>query len=105
MDPVTGGSVTIANGALRNFTFMMGKQQVHSATVDVELCSQVFCAHCRTLDVPSGKTLSPWARPSHDMLRRYRLPKREIAFVSFFFLAFQRAGGFQQVIYYSAAEL
>ena len=43
--PITNRSYMIANGALRNFTFMMGKQKIHTAAMNVKLITQIFRAH------------------------------------------------------------
>src|SRR5512138_3793108 len=75
MDPVTHGCHMIADGALCNLTFMMGKQKIHTATVNVELLPKIFRTHCRALNMPAGKANAPGRFPSHDMLRRSIFPQ------------------------------
>ena len=59
----------IADRALRDLTFMMRKEQVHSTAMNVELPAKILGAHGRALDVPAGETLAPGAFPPHDVFR------------------------------------
>src|SRR5689334_6903448 len=78
MYPVTDGWDVIANGTLRNFTFMMRKQKIHATAVDIKLLTQVFYTHCRALDMPARKANTPRTFPTHDMFRSCVFPKCKI---------------------------
>src|SRR5688572_20993913 len=60
MNPVTNGCLVIANCTLGDLAFMMREQEVHSTSMNIKLCPQVFSGHRRTFNVPSGKSNSPW---------------------------------------------
>src|SRR6478609_414997 len=78
MDPVTGGHFMIANRALRDLAFVVRELQVHTATMDVELITQVFLTHRRAFDMPSRKPFTPRALPAHDVFRWRIFPERKI---------------------------
>ena len=44
---------------LRNLALVVGEHEVHAATVDVELLTEVFGAHRCTLHVPAGEAIAP----------------------------------------------
>src|SRR5258708_37382903 len=69
MYPVTNRRYMITNCALCNFTFMMWKQKIHSTPMDIELFPEVFCAHSRAFNMPTGETNTPRAFPAHDVFR------------------------------------
>jgi hypothetical protein len=69
---------------------MMREEQIHTATMNIEMISQILCAHCGTLNVPTGETVAPGRAPPHDMLRRCFFPKRKIGRITFFVLPIQR---------------
>src|SRR5665647_798927 len=60
----------IANGTLCYLTFMVRKHQVHSATMNIKPCSQIFCSHGRTFYMPTRETFYPWAFPSHNAMEK-----------------------------------
>ncbi len=45
------------------------------------------CGHSAAFNMPSGKTLSPWAPPTHNVLGRRCLPQCKITFLTLFILA------------------
>ena len=51
----------LASGAagLGDLVLVVGKLQVHSTAVNVEMCTQQAHGHGRALDVPAGTTLAP----------------------------------------------
>src|SRR5689334_22902832 len=67
VDPIIGRLYMIANSALRNFTFVMWKQQIHSSAMNVEALAEIFRAHGRAFNMPSWETFPPWALPTHDV--------------------------------------
>src|SRR5678809_1422407 len=56
MNPIAGRRYVVADRALCDFTFVVRKQKVHAATVYIELLTQVFCTHCRALNMPSRES-------------------------------------------------
>ena len=55
----------------------MGKDQVGTPAMHVQLIAEVFQRHRRTLDVPSWSSLAPWGLPAR-LVRRAGLPEHEI---------------------------
>src|SRR5690606_24467574 len=45
--PVSDRSCLVANGTLRNFTFMVREKQIHSTSVNVELRAEILGCHSR----------------------------------------------------------
>src|SRR5262249_27645462 len=70
---------------LRDLVFVVGKDQVGPATMDVELLAQRFADHSRALDVPAGAAATPGARPRR-LAWLGRLPQREITRIAFAWL-------------------
>src|SRR5207237_4918918 len=66
--------------ALRDFVFVVGKDQILPAAVHVEGGPQVPLRHRRALDVPPGPAGSPGTLPGDALrlARLRRLPEREI---------------------------
>ncbi len=42
---------------------------VNTASVDIDLGTQILHAHCGTLDMPTREAIPPWAFPMHGMIR------------------------------------
>ncbi len=61
--PVMGKRHAIAAFALGNLIFMVRKNEVLPAAVDINCFAKVAANHCRTLDVPPGAAVSPWRIP------------------------------------------
>src|SRR3954468_21804059 len=70
VQPVMRGFMTVANGALGYLAFVVRKLQIHSTTVNIKFRTQVFGAHGRAFNMPTGKTGAPRAGPAHDMFGR-----------------------------------
>src|SRR5260370_39344898 len=64
--------------ALSNLIFMMGKAQVDTSGVDIELLAQVLGRHGRALDMPARKANTPGARPVHLTTFITPLPQGEV---------------------------
>src|SRR5688572_24784525 len=74
MYPIAHRCYMIANSTLRDLTFMMREQKIHTTAMNIELCTEIFCCHGRTLDMPARKPYSPWTLPAHDMFRSRFFP-------------------------------
>ncbi len=72
--------------------------EVHAAAVYVELASEILLAHGRTLQMPAGKSLAPWRRPVHYMLRRGLLPQSEVGGISLLLLPVECAGSGKKLV-------
>ena len=96
--PVVDAVVTVVGHALGYLTFVVWKFEIHAATVDVKWGSEIFLAHCRAFEVPSGETLAPRAGPVHDMLGRSLFPKGEIGREALLGLTVELAGGGEELI-------
>ena len=59
----------------------MRENQIHAATVNIEVAAQVLTSHRSTLAVPARETIAPRTRPAHDMLRRSLLPESKVCLV------------------------
>ena len=79
--PVVNHLVALRCHGLRNLTFVVGENQVHATSVDVEVGAQVLAAHGGALTVPSREAVAPWRGPSHDVLGLRLLPKGEVGLV------------------------
>src|SRR5580698_6102670 len=86
MQPVAGGYMLVRNGALRDFALVMGKLEVHSAAMDVELFAEIFGAHSGAFYMPARKPFSPGALPAHDVFRGRSLPEGKVLPVMLFIL-------------------
>ena len=63
MRPYVHYRLTRKSLTLGNFTFVMGKDIVHPAGMNIEMFTKILNRHCRAFDVPARKTLSPRAGP------------------------------------------
>ena len=80
MNPKRGQRLAIGGFALGNFIFVMRKNVVHTAGVNVETGAEIFLAHGRAFDMPAGASAPPGRIPSHvSILFIPRLPKSEIS--------------------------
>src|SRR5947207_15795836 len=66
---------------LRDFRLVVGKDVVGAPGVDVEPLSKERERHRRTLDVPTGKSLTPGTRPHLLPMLASRLPEGEVAWM------------------------
>ena len=62
---------------------MVRENQVHTASVYVEVVAKILAAHRRTLTVPAGETIAPRTGPAHDVLGLCLLPESEVHLVVF----------------------
>src|SRR5436853_5323654 len=67
--------------ALRDFVFVMRKNQIDAASVKIERFAQVFHRHRRALDMPAGTAASDRSIPRGLFQFVWRLPKCEVACV------------------------
>src|ERR1700694_4459872 len=79
MHPAADHAVTGGSLALRDLSFVVGKDVVGAAGVDVELIAQQRHRHRRALNVPAWEPGAPRARPDLQPVFAGRLPEREIA--------------------------
>ena len=73
--------------ALRNLIFVMRKNEVHTARVNVNRFAEVFVRHCTALNVPAGTSLAPGAFPIRLALF-FCFPNGEIHRIFLFFADF-----------------
>ncbi|MEN9991095.1 MAG: hypothetical protein RLZZ224_797, partial [Verrucomicrobiota bacterium] len=60
----SGGEMPAAGAsALSDFIFVMGKDQIDAAAVEVERFAEVLADHCRALQVPTGSAITPGRGP------------------------------------------
>src|SRR5262245_58301266 len=78
--------------ALRDFVFVMRKDEILAAAVQIERGPAVLHAHRRALDVPARAAGAPGARPG-GLARLRRLPQREIERVVLAFVDFHSRAG------------
>src|SRR5579863_8813788 len=72
--------------------------------MDVEFHAKIFSAHRGAFDMPAGEPFAPGALPAHDMFGRRGLPEGEVLPVTFLLLAFEVAGGLEEVVEDAAAQ-
>ena len=72
------GLAVMGADALGDLVLVMGKDQVDTAAVDIEMRTQMLFAHGRALDMPSRAAATPGTVPSR-LIRARRLPQDEIA--------------------------
>ena len=77
MHPVFGQRLAVAAFALRDFVFVMRKDQVEPAAVNVERLAQDPAAHGRALDVPARPAFAPGAVPG-GLARLGAFPQGEV---------------------------
>ena len=57
--PVFDGWMTHRGLSLSNLTLMVGEDEVHATSVNVELLAQILSTHRRALAVPTWETVAP----------------------------------------------
>ena len=77
MHPVSGEAFSRACLTLGNLVLMMREDQILSATMNIDLLTQIFLGHDRALNVPSRTALAPWRLPCRLALF-LRFPENEI---------------------------
>lgn len=83
MHPIAGQFTMTNSLGLGNFVFMMGKDQILTAAVNIQ--GQIRCAHGRAFDMPTRSPLAPGAVPGR-FAGFGSLPERKIQRI-FLFLA------------------
>src|SRR5439155_20360671 len=79
--------------ALRDLSFVVRKDIVYTAAMDVDLIAEQRGRHRAALDVPAGTSWSPWRIPFHIAIFFVpRFPKREVPDVVVVVLVRPRAG-------------
>ena len=64
--------------ALGNLIFVMGKDIIHAAGMQIELLAEVFDGHGAALYMPAGETTPPRTIPGHFASLFCRFPQRKI---------------------------
>ena len=85
MHPVTGELFSVGRFTLRNLILMMWKYQIFTAGMDINLLSQIFFRHHRTLNMPARTSLAPGRYPERLSLL-LRLPEHKIKSILFLVL-------------------
>ncbi len=98
MHPVADGVAAVVGYGLGYLAFVVREFEVHSSAVYVELFAEVFFAHRRAFEVPSGKSFAPRRGPVHDVFGRCLFPEGEIGGVALLALSVEFAGGGEQLI-------
>ena len=83
VDPVGHHLVALTGHGLSNLALMMRKDQVHAASVDVEVCAKVFTSHGGALTMPPRETIAPRRRPTHDVFGLCRFPEGKVRLILF----------------------
>ncbi len=94
VEPGAGQGFSGQAFALGVFVFMVGKDQVRPAAVDVKTLSQVFHGHGRAFDVPARAALAPGGIPGR-FARLGGLPQRKIQRVALAHIHFDPRAFFQ----------
>ena len=76
--PVMDSLMPECRATLRYLCFVVREDEVESASVDIELLTEVLGTHRRALHMPSGEAFGPRRRPMHDMFGCGFLPKGEV---------------------------
>ena len=71
---------------------MVGEDEVHATSVDVELLPEVLTAHRRTFGMPAREAFAPRARPAHDVLGLSLLPESKVQRTSLLTLSVELTG-------------
>ena len=82
--PITHHLFAFCGHSLGYFALVMGEDEVHSATVNVEMFAQILPSHCRTLAVPTRKSLAPRTWPAHDVFGLGAFPQRKVGLITLF---------------------
>src|SRR5689334_21487622 len=96
VNPVTNKLLARRAFALRDLVFVMWKNEIDTAGVNVETLTEILHRHCGTLDVPARPAATDLRVPGRLGFACRFLPQREIARVFFLILVgidtFARAG-------------
>src|SRR5262249_20900791 len=79
MQPVADEFLSRHAFTLGDFRFMVRKNVIDSAAMNIDLVAEQCCRHRAALDVPAGPAWSPWRIPLHIAVFFVPcLPEREI---------------------------
>ena len=87
MDPIARQRLAEGPLRLRDLVFVMGKNQITSAAMDIKGLSQILGAHRRALDMPTRSAQPPRALPG--WLTRFagfpkgKIQRRSLALIDF----------------------
>ncbi|OQC43435.1 MAG: hypothetical protein BWX60_01013 [Candidatus Marinimicrobia bacterium ADurb.Bin030] len=85
MHPIINEFLAGGGFTLGNFIFMMRKNIINAAGMNIEMPSKIFHTHRGTFDMPAGTPLAERRFPENCTVFRFPgFPKRKIA--NFFFL-------------------
>ncbi len=104
MHPVSYGGSAVAGGRLGYLAFVVGKFEIHAASVDVELRAEIFLAHGGAFEVPAGESFAPRRRPVHDVLGRGFFPQGEVGGIVLLGLSVELARGGEKLVDVAARE-
>jgi len=82
VDPAVDEGLVVRPFTLGDFVFVMGKDQVLAAAMDIEGVAEIFSTHRRALDMPARSARTPGAVPGR-FARLRPLPQDEVHRVSF----------------------
>ena len=102
--PGVHGGFALCCHALGNLTFMMREDEVEATAVNVKLGAEVLLPHCGTFQMPSGETVAPGRRPTHDVFGSRLFPQGEIEGEALLVLPVEGAGGRLQIFYVAARK-
>ena len=93
MHPVAHHRFTRLRGlGLCDLTLMVGEDEIHATSVDVELLPEVLTTHRRAFGMPAREAFAPGARPAHDVLGLCLLPEGEVQRTSLLTLSVELTG-------------
>ena len=72
--PIANHLIALRSHGLRYLAFVVGEYEVETASMNVEMVSEIFSAHCGALGVPSRESVAPWRGPAHYMFGLRFLP-------------------------------
>ncbi len=82
VNPIVCRNLASSRLGLGNFVFMMGKNQVLTASMNIKRLPQIAPAHGGAFDVPARSSLSPWTFPERFAFLAL-FPKDKIQRISF----------------------
>ena len=88
--------MTLSGYRLGDFALMMREKQIHSPAMYIKSLTQIFGSHRGTFEMPTGKTVAPRRRPTHDMLGRRFFPQCKVERIPFLGLTVERTSRTQQ---------
>ena len=93
MHPITYHLFAFGGHGLGYLALVVRENEVHSATMYVELVAQILATHCRTFAVPTREALAPRTWPAHDVFGLGVLPQGEVGLITLFAHAVELSRG------------